>query len=245
VLPNLYKNAPDGITKGPTVIETTEKNKNDCMDSPAMKQALLVILAILTVFLMGCSNQFSTYDAGLAEMKRVQQKYGADFEKAPILDAIPSLASELQAFERKIVPNEDTKALSLLVDYRIKVLESDRLLLEGFKWEDASTTEKGFGCRKGSERILNSSALRIMAVSKGMDSIGPLRKFIEEYPERASAINLSQRSVLSLTTTYSVVEKQAKDDKATVEGFCKDSISIEQQEDGLYRVTVTDESEDA
>ncbi len=222
-----------------------EKNKNRHDDTPIMKHALLLALAILTAILMGCSNQFSTYDSALAEMEKIQHKYGVDFEISPILDAIPSIVSELQAFERKIVENDDTKAISLLVDYRINVLESDKLLLEGFQWGDASTTEKGFGCRKGSERILNSSALRLMAVTKGMESIEPLNRFIDEYPEKASAINLTKRSVLSLTTTYAVVEKQALDDKGTIEGFCKEAISIEELPNGLYHVTVIDGLEDA
>jgi hypothetical protein len=206
-----------------------------------MKHLTIAALVALSLFIMGCSSQFSTYDSGIREMSRIQSKYGADFEKSPIKDAIPSLISDLEALQRKIIENEDTKPLALAVEYRIKALESDRLLMEGFKWGDASTTEKGFGCRKGSERILNSSALRMMAAEKGEESVLPLQQLIDGYPEKAAAANLSKRTILSLTTTYSVVKEQALDDKGSVEGFCKDAIIITQLEDGLYHVDAIDE----
>jgi hypothetical protein len=207
-----------------------------------MKKIVLVALAALMVIALGCSSQFSTYDSGVSEMKKIQAKYGSDFEDAPVKNAIPSLVSELSSFQRKIIENDDTKPLMLLTDYRIKVLESDRLLLEGFKWGDASTTEKGFGCRKGSERILNSSQLRTMAAEKGNEAIVPLQQFVSEYPEKASALNLTQRTILSLSTTYAIVAEQAQKDKGNVEGFCENAIEIVQDADGLYHVTVIDDS---
>ncbi len=207
---------------------------------------LIAILLAALLMMAGCAQQqVTSYDKGITQMSKLQEKYGADFQNAPLKEAIPSLIAELQAFQRKIVENvenDDTAPLLLVVEYRLLSLESDRLLLEGFKWGDASTTELGFGCRKGSERILNSSALRIMAASKGMESVGPLRGLIEGYPDKAVALNLSQRTVLSLTTTYAVVEKQALGDKGNVEGFCKDSIVVAQDTDGLYHVTFVDDS---
>ncbi len=202
-----------------------------------MRHQLVIGFVVMAAFLVGCANDFSTYDSGINEMKRIQEKYGVDFQKTPLKEAIPSLVSELSAFDRKVVENEDTKALKLLLDYRMRVLESDILLLEGFKWGDASTTEKGFGCIKGSERILNSSALRIMAAAKGEEAIEPLRQFIEQYPQKAAALDLNQRAVLSLTTTYAVVLEQAQKDKGNVEGFCKNAIAIVQDPDGLYHTT--------
>ena len=209
-----------------------------------MRQSTLIAGVLLAmVFAAGCAQQqVTSYDKGIAQMSKLQGKYGADFQKAPLKEAIPSLIAELQAFQRKVMENEDTKALMLVVEYRIRALESDQLLLEGFKWGDASTTELGFGCRKGSERLLNSSALRIMAAEEGVESIEPLRELIEKYPDKAAALNLSQRVVLSLTTTYAVVEEQAMKDKGNVEGFCKDSIEVVQDADGLYHVTFVDDS---
>jgi hypothetical protein len=204
----------------------------------------IVIVGMLALLTLGCAQQqIAGYDEGIAQLSNIQAKYGADFQNAPVKEAIPSLVAELEAFRHKMVENEDTRPLFHLIEYRTHALESDRLLMEGFKWGDASTTEPGFGCRKGSERILNSSALRGMGAAEGMKAIEPLQQFVEEYPDKAAALNLSQRTVLSLSTTYAVVQQQAEKDTKRVESFCKDAIIITQLEDGLYHVVAVDAGE--
>jgi hypothetical protein len=186
----------------------------------------VAMVALLAVLLTACAEErISTYDDGIVQMIQLQNKYGVDFQETPLKDAIPSLRADLQAFERKIVENDDTKPLLLVVDYRLHALESDRLLLEGFKWGEASTTEPGFGCRKGSERILNSSALRNASATEGFASLVPLQQFVEEYPEKASALNLSQRLIVSLNANYAVIQQEAEKDRRIVQRLCFEDTS--------------------
>lgn len=184
---------------------------------------MMVALLALGILLASCSGQqrVAAYDQGLALLKATQDKYGVDFEKSPAgADSTASLSAEIVSLRRKVIGNEDTKPLLLLLDYRVDVLEADRLLIEGFRWGAASTTEPGFGCKKGSERILNSSRLRNQSASAGLAAAESLRQFVNGYPDKAAALNLTQRTILSLTTTYAVVQKQAEKDHRIVMGFC-------------------------
>jgi hypothetical protein len=185
-----------------------------------MSKALLPAI-ILSLLVLSCApSGITSYDSGVREMREIQDKYGVDFEKSPSSAAIPSLKAELLQLERKVVPNEDTMALSLLVEYRTELLEADRLLSEGFKWGAASTTDPGFGCIKGSGRILNSSTLRASSSQHGLAAVDSLQRLIDEHPEEAHALNLSQRTVISLRTNYVIVGQQAQKDRDIVMGFC-------------------------
>ncbi len=184
--------------------------------------SLAIALIILGVLLVSCSEQrISSYEQGVAHLNALHAKYGVDMERSPAgADSIASLSAEVTALKRKVTEDEGTKPLLLLLDYRINLLDSDRLLLEGFKWGSASTTELGFGCKKGSERILNSSQLRNQSATAGFEAIAALQQLIEKYPEKAAALNLTQRTVLTLSVNYAVVQKQAEKDHRMVMGFC-------------------------
>ncbi|HIH91170.1 TPA: hypothetical protein HA281_00025 [Candidatus Woesearchaeota archaeon] len=184
--------------------------------------SLMMALVALGVLLASCSQQrITSYDTGVAQLAAIQNKYGVDFQQSPPgADSIASLSAETVALKRKVVENDDMKPLLLLFDYRINTLDADRLLIEGFQWGAASTTEPGFGCKKGSERILNSSRLRNESANAGLAAAESLRQFVNGYPEKAAALNLTQRTILSLTTTYAVVQKQAEKDHRIIMGFC-------------------------
>ena len=184
--------------------------------------SLAIVLIILGILLASCSEQrITSYEQGVAHLNALQAKYGADMERSPAgADSISSLSAEIVSLKRKATENEGTKPLLLLLDYRISLLEADRLLIEGFKWGAASTTEPGFGCKKGSERILNSSQLRNQSATAGFEAITALQQLIEQYPEKAAALNLTQRTVLTLSVNYAVVQKQAEKDHRVVMGFC-------------------------
>ncbi len=173
-------------------------------------------------------------------MKAIQDKYGVDFlSSPPSPSSIESLSSELTSLQRKIIENENTKPLLMLFNYRIQLLESDRLLIEGFKWGAASTTEFGFGCRKGENRILNSSRLRNGSANAGFASALALQQFIESSPDRASALNLTQHTFISLTANSAIVQKQAERDYKIVTNFCSEEITIEQVIDLNLSIPIT------
>ena len=59
------------------------------------------------------------------------------------------------------------KPLEYLLDFRIKTLEAERLHIEGWQWGRASTTDWGFGCKKGYPIITESARLRNSSAQKG------------------------------------------------------------------------------
>ncbi|HLD87291.1 MAG TPA: hypothetical protein VJB12_04460 [Candidatus Nanoarchaeia archaeon] len=188
-------------------------------------RSTLYAIAFLALVMLGCqSDSISTFDDGASQIKEIQGRYGVDFVSSPKgQDPILSLQSELTSLSRKVEQRDDTKALSLLLEYRIGALEADRLLLEGFKWGEASTTAPGFGCKKGNERILNSSKLREESGTRGIEAAESLSKLINDYPEKASSLGLTIQTVVNLNANYGIVLKQALKDRDIVMDFCFDS----------------------
>ena len=183
----------------------------------------LILLIFGTILLAGCASTISSYDSGIRQMEKIQGRYGVDFESSPAqADSIRSLTAEMAALQRKVAENDDTKALLLLLDYRINLLEADRLLLEGFRWGEASTTAPGFGCKKGNERILNSSTLREESGTWGIEAAESLQQLISEYPDKAASLGLTIQTVVNLNANYGIVLKQALSDREIVMGFCFD-----------------------
>ena len=109
-------------------------------------------------------------------------------------------------------------------DFRIKSLEAEKLHLEGWQWGKASTTEYGFGCTKGSARILNSSKIRNASAQKGYESLDALKSLIEEFPEEAKSVDLSQKDALFLNAVYYQIEEKAASDARLIRSLCKEQI---------------------
>ncbi len=204
----------------------------------------LAAVLFLALFLASCqTDRITSYEQGVSQMESLQDKYGATFEKSPPTpQAISSLSSELSSLRLKVTENLDTEPLLLLIDYRMNLLESDRLLLEGFKWGAASTTEPGFGCKRGSERILNSSQLRNSSANAGHASLASLQQFVNAYPDQSKALNLSQRTILTLTTTFAIVQNQAEKDHRIIMNFCFGNITVSESPSTLDTDGESDET---
>lgn len=188
-----------------------------------MRMVPAILFVMFSFLMVSCDTQpeITTYDAALQELNQLHGRYQVDLLDTPnSREAIASMQGDLAALERKIGKNDQTSPVLLLIDFRQRLLESDDLLIEGFKWGEASTTEPGFGCRKGSGRILNSSALRNESAEKGYEAVELLDTFIDVYPERAAEIGVGQKDVLTLNANYQVIREQAQKDHDFVTGFC-------------------------
>jgi hypothetical protein len=164
-----------------------------------------------------------TFKQGVKRINEIDQNYGADMKIPPnSTEKISGLLTQITGFAAL---NENMpKSLKYLLDFRIKSLEAEKLNIEGWQWGRASTTDWGFGCRKGSARILNSSKIRNASAQKGYESLDALKSLIEEFPKEAKSIDLSQKDVLFLNAAYRQVEDKAAKDSRTIRSVCKEQI---------------------
>jgi len=186
-----------------------------------------VIFGVILIFVLvyGCasSSQTITFEQGVKRINALDEKYGADM-KTPLnsTENIDGLLAELMGFGalNKGMP----LSLKYLLDFRIKSLEAEKLNIEGWQWGRASTTDYGFGCKKGSARILNSSNIRNSSAQKGYEALNSLKLLIDEFPDEAESVNLNQKDVLFLNAMYYQVEDKAAKDARTIRSMCKEQI---------------------
>jgi hypothetical protein len=115
-------------------------------------------------------------------------------------------------------------SLKYLLDFRIKGIEAEKLHTEGWQWGRGSTTDWGFGCRKGSARILNSSKIRNSSAYRGYESLESLQLLIDEFPDEAKSLNLLQKDILFLNAAYQQIEDKARRDSSIIRSACKKQI---------------------
>lgn len=211
-----------------------------------------ILIGLLLVFLLlGCApsqeeGKLDNYDTALAELQQTFARYQVDFYRpAPSIESSKSLQSELNSLKRKMVENEDTKPVIMLIDFKINLLESDVLLLEGFKWGEASTTNPGFGCKRGSERIVNSTKLRTAAIKEGREALTALTTFMEQYPDKAAQLQFDHLTIAAMGAAFLKVEEQVATDRGRVVNFCKEKINIEELGLHLEEETTSDVVEEA
>jgi hypothetical protein len=178
-----------------------------------------LIILIGLIFLYGCvSPETVKFNEGVERIDDIDNEFGASMKKAPdSIEKVDGLIAGLTGF----AASQEITSIKSLLGFRIKNLEAERLYIEGWQWGRGSTTEWGFGCRNGFERITNSSILRNASASKGYESVELLQKFIDEFPKEAKSINLTQLDVLFLNANYVLEQEKAEKDGRTVKSLCK------------------------
>tara|TARA_Y100000310_G_scaffold345527_1_gene466023 strand:+ start:19606 stop:20196 length:591 start_codon:yes stop_codon:yes gene_type:complete len=189
-----------------------------------MKNKSLIIIAVFALIAMyGCSSQDIAFKQGVKKINSLDEEFGATMKTPPnSTEKADGLLIQLMGFR---AANEDTpKSLEYLLDFRIKSLEAELLHIEGWQWGKGSTTDWGFGCRKGSARVLNSSSIRNSSAQKGYESINILQLFVDEFPKEAKSADITQKDVLFLNAAYQQVEEKARKDARTISSLCKEQI---------------------
>ncbi|MCH8067107.1 MAG: hypothetical protein IIC69_00825 [Nanoarchaeota archaeon] len=189
-----------------------------------MNKTIIFGILFLLVILYGCTSLIdASFKKGVKRINEIDDKFDTNMKSIPgSEEQIDELLVQLVGFG---VANEDTtKALEYLLDFRIKSLEAEKLHIEGWQWGRGSTTDWGFGCRKGSARILNSSKIRNSSAYKGYESLEALQLLVDEFPNEAKSVNLTQIDVIFLNAAYQQVEDKAVRDSKIIRGFCKEQI---------------------
>ncbi|MFH0868185.1 MAG: hypothetical protein V1831_02645 [Candidatus Woesearchaeota archaeon] len=190
-----------------------------------MSRLMVFGIALILIIVSGCAlnSNAITFEQGVKRINEMDEKFGATIKTPPnSTENIDSLLAELTGFSA--VNKDIPLLLSYLLDFKIKMLEAEKLHTEGWQWDKASTTEYGFGCKKGSARILNSSKIRNASAYKGYEAIEALQLLVDEFPNEAKGLDLSQKDVLFLNAAYQQVEDKAIKDAKIVRSLCKEQI---------------------
>lgn len=184
---------------------------------------ILPITLFLMVIVYGCATTTVTFDNGIKKINEFDKQFGATMKTPPnSTEYVNGLFAQLIGFR---AANADMdKSLANLLDFRIKSLEAERLHIEGWQWGKGSTTDYGFGCNKGSARVLNSSSIRNASAQKGYEAVGALQLFLDSYPKQAKGLNLTQKDILFLNAAYQQVEEKAKRDARIISNLCKERV---------------------
>ena len=190
-----------------------------------MNKSIIFGIVLIFALVYGCasSSQVISFEQGVKRINKIDEKFGADMKIPPnSTEEIDGLLAGLVGFaaSNKNIP----LSLKYLLDFRIKSLEAELLHIEGWQWGRGSTTDWGFGCRKGSARILNSSKIRNASAQKGYEALDALKSLIEEFPKEAKSLDLSQKDLLFINAQYYKIEEKAGKDAKTIRNLCKEQI---------------------
>ena len=189
-----------------------------------LNKLILPIALFLLVIIYGCANQVDAgFNEGVKKINGFDKQFGATMKAPPnSTEGVNGLLAQLVGFR---AANADMdKSLVNLLDFRIKSLEAERLHIEGWQWGKGSTTDYGFGCNKGSARVLNSSRIRNASAQKGYEAVEALQSFIDGYPKQAESINLTQKDILFINAAYQQVEEKANRDAGIISSLCREQV---------------------
>ena len=183
---------------------------------------LLIVFLLITVY--GCvSPETVTFNKGAKKINEFDKQFGATMKTPP--DSIKKVNGLLAQFIGFRAANRNVEeSLAILLDFRIKSLEAEKLHIEGWQWGKGSTTDYGFGCNKGTARVLNSSSIRNASAQKGYEAVDALQLLTDDYPKEAENLNLTQKDVLFLNAAYRQVEEKANRDARIISSTCKEQV---------------------
>ncbi|MBI2651014.1 hypothetical protein HYX01_00935 [Candidatus Woesearchaeota archaeon] len=211
-----------------------------------MNKALFFAIALSLLILIGCATgkktpleKEITFEKGIERINEIDAKFNANAKTPPnSTKDIENLIAQLTGFS---AVNKIPKSLEYYLGFRIKFLEAERLHSEGWKWGKGSTTDYGFGCKRGSARILESAKIRNSSAQKGYEALNSLKLLIKEFPEEAKSLNLSQKDVLFLNAAYYQIENKAIIDADIIRSLCKNNADNETTNTGNETINANNE----
>jgi len=188
-----------------------------------MNKSLFFVFVLSLIVLYGCQGSDTmTFSKGAERLNEINEKFGSSMKTPPNSEEdIKALMVQITGF----AASQDLPvSLEYLIDFRLKNLAAERLHIEGWQWGRGSSIDYGFGCRRGSARILNSSKIRNASAQKGYEAVDALQLFVDEFTEEAKSVNLTQKDVIFLNANIQQVEEKANRDSKTIRRMCKEQI---------------------
>lgn len=184
--------------------------------------AFVVVLIVAIIFgkdlikLTGFSVVQKEFENDLNKLNIINEKYNVNLVSFPdTKEKDESLLDELSQL-RNVVESEQ---FNLLLDFRIKLIESDIFFKEGWKYGRGSSLKYGFGC-KGLPRLRNATTDRNKSSQIGYEAVAIMNEFIDKYPEEAEFANLTLKQSLFLNASFYKEEKDSRRDIRIIESLC-------------------------
>src|SRR3989344_5941354 len=166
----------------------------------------------LTINLTGFTVFQNKFSKNLGELNSINSKYNTNLYTFPLtIEKGELLLEDLNGMKDGL--SEVPEPFKLLLDIRIKLVESDIYFKEGWKYGKGSTTKYGFGCKKGLQRLRNATFNRNMSSQIGYAAVSLMKEIIEEYPKEAEIANITSKHVLFLNATFYQEQKDAVRDR--------------------------------
>lgn len=194
------------------------------MDKPII---FIFVLSLMVVY--GCTSPGSisepiTFNEGVERINEIDKKYGATMKVPPnSKEKIDGLLTQITGFAA--LHQDMPLSLKYLLDFRISSLKAEKLHIEGWQWGKGSSIDYGFGCRKGSSRILNSSNIRNASAQNGFKALDSLQLLVDDFPVEAKSINLTKKDVLFLNAAYYQIQDKAEKDARVIKSACAEHLS--------------------
>tara|TARA_Y100000310_G_scaffold250424_1_gene256637 strand:+ start:1277 stop:1855 length:579 start_codon:yes stop_codon:yes gene_type:complete len=185
-----------------------------------MNKPIIFIFVLSLIVAYGCtSSENITFKEGIERINEIDEKYGAAIKTPPnSTEKIDGLLTQITGFAA--LHQNMPLSLKYFVGFRIASLEAEKLHIQGWQWGKGSTTDFGFGCKKGSAKVLNSSKIRKESAQKGFEALDSLQLLVDNYPIEAKSINLTQKDILFLNAAYYQIKNKAEKDARIINSLC-------------------------
>lgn len=207
----------------------------------------IFVLLLITVFISGCGGitGFASYsfEKGFNEMIKIDNRYNTSFYTEALdvenkfsdgwlfpfdwdrtlidINNVDSMISDLSKLRTKIESMEktkDTEALLLVIDARIKMLESERLYQIGQTIGDKGDAYGGFRCKE-KPYVLNLFYYFNESSMIGQESTDIFDKLLTDYPQTRGFLSEENRPKF-YDSPFWPIRRYAIYNKAIVEQLC-------------------------
>lgn len=190
-----------------------------------MRKLLLIFALIAVVGLAGCTAK-NDFGYGLEQINMVNSRYNATMEDSPKnIEKIDSMLYDLRQLNKTLL-SAGQVPFNRLIEFKILILEADKLYIQSQKYGDSGTTKGGFGC-KIRPLIVESAHLRNNSALKGYEAVDALYLFVENYPEEAISAGLSSKNAIFLNATFYQLSEDALKDSRVINRFCPKNETLE------------------
>lgn len=187
---------------------------------------ILIFFAVLIVIVVFSKDMVNItgfvvlqreFTTNLKELNELNEKYDTNLYGFPsTIEKDELLLEELN--ELKNI--DESEPFKLLLDFRIKLVESDIFFKEGWKYGRGSSLKYGFGCRKGLPRLRDATFNRNMSSQIGYEAVTIMNELMEKYPKQAEIANVTYKNLLFLNASFYLEEKDSTRDRRIIERAC-------------------------
>ncbi len=137
----------------------------------------LLVFSFLLIFLGGCILPL-TFDSGLERVSSIGEKFEVKegFVVPPKKENLEPYASELKAFKKELEGNssEEAKALKLLVNGRLALVESQKEFLNALENQQIAISKDEFDCSKEYGKAFKGFQTAIASAEEAVDELNQL-----------------------------------------------------------------------